>query len=134
MNLHCIYITFLYSLSLIAVSMTPGDDFGAVQVWMDDTYRMVCAEGFDDIDATVACRNMGYGYGKSLCCSAFGDIDFQVRMLSSDRSSYRRFLTFIITHIEGVYSISLYLIIQKDKSGSNTYKGLNRLYEYMYLN
>jgi hypothetical protein len=39
---------------------------------------MVCSDDFDDNDATVACRDMGYAYGKSLCCSAFGIYDSQI--------------------------------------------------------
>lgn len=39
---------------------------------------MVCSDNFDDNDAKVACRDMGYAYGKSLCCSAFGSHDYQI--------------------------------------------------------
>lgn len=61
-----------------SVSVTPGEDYGGLQVWSKTSYGMVCSDGFDDIDATVACRDMGYGFGVSLCCSAFGNVDFML--------------------------------------------------------
>ena len=47
---------------------------GAVQVRdaSTDTYRLVCSDEFDDTDATVVCRELGYAYGISMCCSSFG--------------------------------------------------------------
>ena len=56
----------------------PGDDYGALQIWNDNMYTLVCSDEFDDNDAKVACRDMGYAYGKSLCCSAFGTNDYQI--------------------------------------------------------
>lgn len=58
-----------------------NENYGAVRVWMDDvgSYSLVCADGFTDTEAKTACMDMGFVYGKSLCCSAFGDIDGQVR-------------------------------------------------------
>ncbi|XP_061172170.1 deleted in malignant brain tumors 1 protein-like [Saccostrea echinata] len=55
-------------------------DYGAVRVWMDDvgSYSLVCADGFTDTEAKTACMDMGYVYGKSVCCSAFGDIDGKI--------------------------------------------------------
>ena len=49
--------------------------YGAVQVWTGKRYSLVCSDGFEDADATVVCRRMGYPYGKHLCCSAFGYIN-----------------------------------------------------------
>ncbi|XP_021368435.1 deleted in malignant brain tumors 1 protein-like [Mizuhopecten yessoensis] len=60
------------------VSSVPGEDYGGLQVWNKNSYGMVCSDGFDDLDATMACRDMGYGVGVSLCCSAFGDVDFML--------------------------------------------------------
>lgn len=54
-----------------------ADNYGAVKVWRDGSYYLVCADGFDSRDADVVCRNMGYPYGTSLCCDAFGH---QVRL------------------------------------------------------
>ncbi|VDI52977.1 deleted in malignant brain tumors 1 protein [Mytilus galloprovincialis] len=60
------------------VNTSPGDDYGALQIWSNKIYTMVCSDNFDDNDAKVACRDMGYAYGKSLCCSAFGSHDYQI--------------------------------------------------------
>lgn len=49
-----------------------ADDYGTVKVWRNGAYYLVCADDFDDNDATVVCRTMGYPFGKSLCCDAFG--------------------------------------------------------------
>ncbi|XP_052281888.1 deleted in malignant brain tumors 1 protein-like isoform X1 [Dreissena polymorpha] len=49
-----------------------ADNYGAVKVWKKGSFYHVCADDFDDADATVVCRTMGYPYGKSLCCDAFG--------------------------------------------------------------
>lgn len=57
-----------------------GENYGALRVWMDDvgSYSLVCADGFTDVEATTACMDMGYIYGKSICCSAFGDVENKV--------------------------------------------------------
>ena len=52
-----------------------ADNYGAVRVWNDNRYSLVCSDDFDDADATVVCRRMGYPYGKRLCCSAFGYLE-----------------------------------------------------------
>lgn len=58
---------------LCAAVMTDHDEsYGAVKVWTDGAYSLVCADRFTDAEALVVCRNMGYTYGKSLCCDAFG--------------------------------------------------------------
>lgn len=66
---------------LFPVSMSlEGENYGALRVWMDDvgSYSLVCADGFTDVEATTACMDMGYIYGKSICCSAFGDVENKV--------------------------------------------------------
>lgn len=66
---------------LFPVSMSlEGENYGALRVWMDDvgSYSLVCADGFTDVEATTACMDMGYVYGKSICCSAFGDVENKV--------------------------------------------------------
>ncbi|XP_053406028.1 deleted in malignant brain tumors 1 protein-like isoform X2 [Mercenaria mercenaria] len=49
-----------------------ADNYGAVKVWQNGAYYLVCADEFDDREAAVVCRTMGYPFGKSLCCEAFG--------------------------------------------------------------
>jgi hypothetical protein len=80
-----IFVMSMYSeviwFNCVVVSMYPeNENYGAVRVWMDDvgSYSLVCADGFTDTEAKTACMDMGFVYGKSLCCSAFGDIDGQV--------------------------------------------------------
>ncbi|XP_050402747.2 scavenger receptor cysteine-rich type 1 protein M160 isoform X1 [Patella vulgata] len=58
------------------VRLQPNERFGAVQVYNPSLrrYGLVCAENFTDVDATVACNEMGFDYGISVCCSAFGTL------------------------------------------------------------
>jgi len=56
----------------ILVMTEQADNYGAVKVWRDGSYYLLCADNFDSRDAKVICRNMGYPYGTSLCCDAFG--------------------------------------------------------------
>ena len=57
-----------------------AENYGAIQVWNGKRYSLVCSDGFTDADATVVCRRMGYLYGKSLCCSAFGHINEMIEI------------------------------------------------------
>ena len=36
-----------------------------------------CDEGWDDFTATLVCKELGYVYGISECCSALGPSDFR---------------------------------------------------------
>ncbi|XP_055956391.1 deleted in malignant brain tumors 1 protein [Patella vulgata] len=56
------------------VRLQPNARFGAVQLYDQSTrgYGMICAENFTNVDATVTCNELGYEYGISICCSAFG--------------------------------------------------------------
>ncbi|KAK6179250.1 hypothetical protein SNE40_011654 [Patella caerulea] len=56
------------------VRLQPNARFGAVQLYDPSTrgYGMVCADNFTNVDATVTCNELGYEYGISICCSAFG--------------------------------------------------------------
>ena len=56
----------------ISVRLEPNVTYGAVQLWNDNKYNLICADGFDDMAARVVCRSMGYQNGISVCCSAFG--------------------------------------------------------------
>jgi hypothetical protein len=65
---------FLIVHFFLLVALAQGESFGAVKVWNDNNYGLVCSEGFTDVAATVVCNELGYGYGVSLCCSAFGHL------------------------------------------------------------
>jgi hypothetical protein len=56
---------------MIAVRLMQGDHSnGILQVIIKTTYseyfRTVCGTGFDDNDAQVACRDLGYQHGRAL--------------------------------------------------------------------
>lgn len=57
-----------------SVRLEPNITYGAVEVWKDEKYVQVCADGFDDVAAKVTCRSLGYKNGISLCCSVFGEM------------------------------------------------------------
>lgn len=46
--------------------------YGQLQMYNDSGWFSVCDQGFDDKDALVACRSMGYKDGRAQCCSALG--------------------------------------------------------------
>ncbi|WAQ98303.1 SRCR1-like protein [Mya arenaria] len=60
------------------VRVQPNVTFGAVQVWDRDNYHLVCAEGFDELAAQAVCRSLGFAYGTSICCSAFGRMEYEI--------------------------------------------------------
>ncbi|WAQ98296.1 NETR-like protein [Mya arenaria] len=68
----------LTSLLSLPVRLQPNVTFGAVLVWDRDNYHLVCAEGFDDLAAQAVCRSLGFAYGTSICCSAFGRMEYSI--------------------------------------------------------
>ena len=72
------YPSRVYQPPFVSVRLEPDTGFGAVEVWTGFSYTLVCADDFGDNEATVACRQMGFASGKSVCCSAFGTIDRSV--------------------------------------------------------
>ena len=62
----------------ISVRLEPNVTYGAVQLWNDNQYHLICADGFDDMAARVVCRSMGYQNGISVCCSAFGKMKLPI--------------------------------------------------------
>ncbi|XP_071095519.1 uncharacterized protein [Haliotis cracherodii] len=45
---------------------------GIVQFYKDSSWRIICGSGFDNYDATVVCRELGYPYGFALPRGTFG--------------------------------------------------------------
>lgn len=43
------------------VRLVPGPEKGRLEYYLDDTWGAVCNSGWDITDATVACRQLGYG-------------------------------------------------------------------------
>ena len=63
----------------ISVRLEPNITFGAVELWQESQYALVCADGFDDTDAKVVCHSLGYRNGISICCSVFGNMpDYKI--------------------------------------------------------
>ncbi|XP_052793637.1 scavenger receptor cysteine-rich domain superfamily protein-like isoform X2 [Mya arenaria] len=60
------------------VRIQPNATFGAIQVWDRDNFHLVCAEKFDDLAAQAVCRSFGFAFGKSICCSAFGRMEYDI--------------------------------------------------------
>ena len=53
------------ALRLVSRVDVNGFSTGAVQVFMDGAWGAVCTAGFDDVDAAVACRQLGFITGVS---------------------------------------------------------------------
>lgn len=60
------------------VRLEPNVTYGAVEIWNDEKYQLVCADGFDDVAAKVVCRSAGFQNGISVCCSAFGEMNYDI--------------------------------------------------------
>ncbi|KAL4227453.1 CD5 molecule-like [Mactra antiquata] len=58
----------------VRVSASTLPNYGMVQVLNETANRWVsvCDTDFDDVDAKVVCKNIGYKYGKPQCCSSLG--------------------------------------------------------------
>lgn len=63
-----------------------GENYGVLRVWMDDVgfYSLVCVDGFIDVEVIIVCMDMGYVYGKSICCLVFGDVEGKVLYILND--------------------------------------------------
>lgn len=46
----------------LLISSGPNEHEGRLEIYMHGIWGSVCEDLFDDIDATVACRQLGYWY------------------------------------------------------------------------
>lgn len=60
----------------ISVRVTGGitPNYGRVEMLTGNNWLPFCDTNFDDSDAKVVCKEIGYLYGKAQCCSAIGAI------------------------------------------------------------
>lgn len=63
--------------SLISVRISSGQTednatTGQVEMYVNENWVTVCADGFDENDAQVVCRELGFGNSKTLVPGAFG--------------------------------------------------------------
>lgn len=62
-------------LFLVRISSGQTEDnatTGQVEMYVDGNWVTVCADGFDENDAQVVCRELGFGNSKTLVPGAFG--------------------------------------------------------------
>lgn len=62
---------------------------GPVLLYKDKKWWTICDRGFTDMNAKVVCRELGYVDGRSICCSAYGEIPEKImanKSLSCDGS------------------------------------------------
>jgi len=50
--------------------------YGRVETYSNYNWRQVCGTGFDDEEALVTCRELGYENAINMCCHAFGHLKF----------------------------------------------------------
>ena len=60
-------------LSVRLAGNTVNASMGSVQYYTGYTYQKVCADGFDDIAASVVCQELGYMSGVAVYAGAFPD-------------------------------------------------------------
>ena len=64
---------YCYVFISVRLSGVPTPNYGMVQILSDsNSWTSVCDAGFDDIDAKLVCKSLGYKGGKAQCCSALG--------------------------------------------------------------
>jgi len=68
---YCLFCCYL-------VRLEPNVTYGAIEIWTEDKYQLVCADDFDDVAAKVVCKAAGFQNGISICCSAFGDMSYSI--------------------------------------------------------
>ncbi|XP_067665055.1 uncharacterized protein [Haliotis asinina] len=60
------------NVKLVQGTTNANASIGIVQFFKDNTWRIICGSGFDNYDAAVVCRELGYPYGFSLPRGTFG--------------------------------------------------------------
>lgn len=58
----------------------PENPYGAVVFNPTGGSRLLCSDGFDQNSATVVCKQLGFRFGLSACCSAFGPVELDPRV------------------------------------------------------
>ncbi|KAK6180370.1 hypothetical protein SNE40_012539 [Patella caerulea] len=66
------YAAYVNCFREVTISRGDGKSTGKLQVYQNGEWGTVCEAGFDDKDATVACKVLGYESGSALCCSPYG--------------------------------------------------------------
>ena len=59
--------SYMMLTSVVSVRLNKGDHSnGILQVNVGNRFRTVCGTGFDDVDAAVACKDLGFEHGRAL--------------------------------------------------------------------
>ncbi|XP_041374983.1 LOW QUALITY PROTEIN: deleted in malignant brain tumors 1 protein-like [Gigantopelta aegis] len=58
--------------NMVRATGTSAPKEGPLQLYHNSSWNIVCDTDFDDVTASVVCREMGYIGGRSICCSAYG--------------------------------------------------------------
>lgn len=61
---HATCIPFLWLQIPLRLAASPYPGIGRVEVYTGSTWGTICGQGFDDSDANVICRQMGFGTAK----------------------------------------------------------------------
>ena len=63
---------------------------GQLEVFHDGQWGSICDDGWDDDDATVACRSLGFGYGEAFEDTTFGESEGPIWLDDVDCSGYEQ--------------------------------------------
>ena len=81
-----------WSLIVFPVRLQSGasSNKGQVEVFHDGQWGSICDDGWDDDDATVACRSLGFGYGEAFEDTTFGESEGPIWLDDVDCSGYEQ--------------------------------------------
>lgn len=86
MPIYCLYLYYLIDNNFISVKLSGPEGSnsgnGTVLYYLNDTWSLICDDGFDDLTARKVCRELGFADGRAICCSAFGNISVMLNTSS----------------------------------------------------
>ena len=82
MNLLVVNASLINAQIAAKTSLGTNSSHGAVQVWQDGAWGLVCDDNWTDVNAKVTCQMLGYEDGKGLRRSAYGKVEGKITLVN----------------------------------------------------